>query len=159
MVKFVKTDIAKEKFYAPKKPIKIWDVNVDNIVISKFVKTKTNSKYLIGYLDKDVRPLVLIMPKMIGYVKTFKVEDKNNKLTCFHLMRLRLKILKNIELNALPVYDSRYVKTKIRTNSDRVYTNFRGLNVAEDNIGCDSFTVISINSILAYDKKYLQVHL
>ena len=60
-----------------KKPIKSWDVDVDNIVISKLVKTKTNSKYLIGYLDKDIRPLVLIMPKMSGYVKTFKDEDKN----------------------------------------------------------------------------------
>ena len=27
--------VAKEKFYATKKPIKIWDVNVDNIAISK----------------------------------------------------------------------------------------------------------------------------
>ena len=34
------------------KSIKIWDVNTDNIVISKLVKAKTNSKYLIGYLDK-----------------------------------------------------------------------------------------------------------
>ena len=76
MVKFGKTEIAKEKFYAAKKPIKIWDVNVDNIVISKLVKTKTNSKYLIGYSDKDIRPLILIMPKMNGCVKTFKVEDK-----------------------------------------------------------------------------------
>ena len=48
--------------------MKIWDVNVDNIVISKLVKTKTNSKYLIGYLDKAVRPLVLIIPRMRGYV-------------------------------------------------------------------------------------------
>ena len=35
--------------------MKIWDVNVHNIVISKLVKTKTNSKYLIGYLDKAIR--------------------------------------------------------------------------------------------------------
>ena len=49
-------------------PIKIWDVNVDNIVISKLLKAKTSSKYLIGYLDKDISPLVLIMPKMSGYV-------------------------------------------------------------------------------------------
>ena len=68
-----------------KKPIKIWDVNVDNIDISKLGKTKTNSKYLIGFLDKDIRPLVLIMPKMSGYVKTFKVEDKNNKLMSFRI--------------------------------------------------------------------------
>ena len=67
------------------KPIKIWHVNVDNIVISKLVRTKTKSKYLIGYLDKDIKPLVLIMPKMNVYVKTFKVEDKNNKLMSFHL--------------------------------------------------------------------------
>ena len=33
MVKFGKTEIAKERFYAGKKPRKIWDVNVDNIVI------------------------------------------------------------------------------------------------------------------------------
>ena len=34
------------------KSIKIWDVNVDNIVISKLVKTKTNSrevKLFTGY--------------------------------------------------------------------------------------------------------------
>ena len=59
-----------------KKPINIQNVNVNNIVISKLVKTKSYSKYLIEYFDKDIRPLVLIMPKMSGYVKTFKVEDK-----------------------------------------------------------------------------------
>ena len=65
-----------------KKPIKIWDVNVDNKVISKLVKIKTNSMYLIGYLDKDIEPSVLIMPKMSGF-KAFKVEDKSNNLTSF----------------------------------------------------------------------------
>ena len=39
----------------------------------KSVKTKTNSKYLIGYSDKAIRPLALIMSKMSGYVETFKV--------------------------------------------------------------------------------------
>ena len=35
-----------------------------DIFYSKLIKTKTNSKYLMGYLDKVKRPLVLIMPKM-----------------------------------------------------------------------------------------------
>ena len=35
---------------------------------------------MIGYLDKDIRPLVLLMAKMSGYFNTFKVEYKNNKL-------------------------------------------------------------------------------
>ena len=83
-------EIAKEKFYAAKKPINIWDVNVENIVISKLVKENTNSKYLIRIeFDKAIRPLVLIMPKMSGYVKIFKVKegdkDKNNKLMSFNL--------------------------------------------------------------------------
>ena len=85
MVRFRDKELAKEKFYAAKRPAKILDVNVDNIIISKLVKTKTNSKYLIGYLDKAIRPLVLIMPKISGYVKTFKVEDKINKLMSFRI--------------------------------------------------------------------------
>ena len=48
MVRFGEREIAKEKFYAAKKTTKFWDVHVDNIVISKLVETKTNSKYLIG---------------------------------------------------------------------------------------------------------------
>ena len=54
--------------------MKIWDVNVDTIVISKLVKAKNNSKYFIGYFDKAIRPLVLVMLKMSRYVKTFKVK-------------------------------------------------------------------------------------
>ena len=49
MLTFGETKIAKEKFYLEKRPINIWDVNIDNIVISKLVKRKTNPKYLIGY--------------------------------------------------------------------------------------------------------------
>ena len=49
-----------------KKPIKVWDVNVDNIVISKLIKTKTNSQDLIRYLDKAIKPLVLMITKISG---------------------------------------------------------------------------------------------
>ena len=61
MLRVGETKIAKERFHAAKKPKTIYVVNVENLVISKLVKTKTNSKYCIGYLDKAVRPLVLIM--------------------------------------------------------------------------------------------------
>ena len=90
-----------------RKPLKIWNVNVDNIVFSKLVKTKANSKYLMGYSDKALRLLILIMPTISGYVKTFKGKDgnkdKNNILMSFRpddekllvnikLLGLRLKI-------------------------------------------------------------------
>ena len=68
------------------------------------------------------------MSKMSEYVKTFKVKegdkDKNNKLMSFYIdeekllekcedLWTKIEDLKNIELNALPVYDDRYIKTKI----------------------------------------------
>ena len=142
--------------------------------MSKIVETKTNFKYLIGYLDKAIRPLVLMVPKMSGHVQTFKVKDgdKNeNKLMSFHIddenflekhktIWIKIEVLKNIEWNALPVYDDRYIKANIRTYSNKVYTNFCGLNVPEDDVECESFTVIFIDSLLVYNNKYyLQVYL
>ena len=38
---------------------------------------------MIECLDEVIRPLVLILPKISGYVKTFK--DKNNKMASFCL--------------------------------------------------------------------------
>ena len=69
MLRFGETKIAKETFYATRKPLKTWSVNVDNLVTSKLVKTKTNCMYMTGYLDKAGRPLVLIMSEMNGYVE------------------------------------------------------------------------------------------
>ena len=40
MLRFAETKIAKENIYAAKSPINIWDVNVENIVISKLLKAK-----------------------------------------------------------------------------------------------------------------------
>ena len=126
---------------------------------------------MIIYLDKVIKPLVLIMLKMSGYVKTNNVEDKNSKLVSFCMddeklsekykaIWNKIEDLKDIELNALWVYDDRYIKTKIRGYGIKVYTNFRGLNVPQDDIECECFTVISINSLLVYENKYyLQVYL
>ena len=67
---------------------------------------------------------------MSGNVKTFKVKDgdkdKNNKFMSLSMIDEKIlekykaiwtktEGLKNIELNVLPVYDDRYIKTKIKT--------------------------------------------
>ena len=90
---------------------------------------------------------------MSGHVKTFKVKEGNNKLF-FRIDDEKLiekykAIWTKIEdLKYIPVYDDRYIKTKIRTFNDKVYTNFHGLNMPEDDIECESFTIISIDSLL-----------
>ena len=77
---------------------------------------------------------------MSEYVKTFKVKEGDNKLMSFRMddekllekykaNSTKIEDLKNIKLNALPVYD-RYIKTKIRTFGDsinqlsRLYSHF-----------------------------------
>ena len=75
---------------------------------------------MIGYVDEIIRPLVLILPKMSGYVKTLKVKngykDKNHKLMSFRINGEKLlekhktiwtniNNLKYIKSKALPVYN------------------------------------------------------
>ena len=57
---------------------KIWDVNADNIFISKLVETKNDSKYLIGYLGEVIRPQVLILAKTSGrvWLMSLRIYDK-----------------------------------------------------------------------------------
>ena len=116
--------------------MKIWDVDVDYIVISKLIETKNNSKYLIGYLSDVIWLLVLILPKSSRYVKSFKDKDgdkykkNNNKLMSFHLdddklfekYKTKIEDLQNIELNDLPVYNGRCIKAKITTYGDKVFS-------------------------------------
>ena len=75
------------KTFMAQKASKYFDVNVNDIVISELINPKTNSKYLIEYLDKVIWLLNLVFPKMSRYIKTFKVKDrdkdKNNKLISF----------------------------------------------------------------------------
>ena len=60
------------------------------------------------------------MPKISGYVKKIKVEDKINKLVSFLIdddmllekyksIWTKTENLRNIELNALPVYDDKCI--------------------------------------------------
>ena len=87
---------------------------------------------------------------MTRYVKTFKVENKINKVMSFHIddekllekykaIWTKIKNFKIIELDASPVYGNRYIKTEIRTEDDLEY---------------ESFTVISIDSLIVYSEKY-----
>ena len=38
---------------------------------------------------------------------------------------------------------------------DNVYTNFLCLNVLEDGVECESFVVISVDSLLVYDNEFI----
>ena len=72
----------------------------------------------------------------------------------------KIEDLQNIELNPLLVYDNRSIKTKIRSYGDNIYSTFWSLSVPGDAARCESFMIISIDSLLYYENKhYLQVYL
>ena len=109
---------------------------------------------------------------MSGYVKD-EDEDKNrnNKLMSFRIdddklsetftsTWIKIEDLKNIELNALSVYDVIYIKPKLRIYGGNIYINFRVLNVSYNVVECECFIIIAIDSLLVYGNKYyLQVYL
>ena len=74
-----------------KKTIKTWDVDVDNMVNLWINWNKNDPKYLLRCLDEVISPLVLILPKMCGYVRIAKDKDedkeknKNNILMSFRI--------------------------------------------------------------------------
>ena len=81
--------------------------------------------------------------------------DYEKLLEKYRAIWTKIECLKNIKLK---VYDDRCIKTKIRTFTDKVYANFCDLNMPEDDIEYESFTVISIDYLLVYESKYyLQV--
>ena len=110
---------------------------------------------------------------MSGYVKKFKVKDqdrdKSNKFTSFciddekllekyKLIWIKLEDLKNIEVNNLPVYHDRFIKTKVKTYSDKVYTKVYtkvySKVYTKAAVECKFFTVISTDFLIAYKINY-----
>ena len=78
-LKFDNIRVNKKEFHKSKQPIDLMSVKVDQIVISeKFKHSDKGFKYFIGYQDNEiVKPLYIILPQMIGYIKYFENGGKN----------------------------------------------------------------------------------
>ena len=61
---------------------------------------------------------------------SFRINDEN-LLEKYKAICTKIEDFKNIKLNALTDHDDRYKKTNIRLYQDKVYTNFRSLNMPE----------------------------
>ena len=144
-INFDDKKINKSHFYKNKKLFSLNDIDANKILVSKkrSYGTKNSLQYFIGCNDDDViRPLCIILPQMIGYVKhfdsnkkmSFKVSD-NKLLKKYNKIWEKISNLLNIEFDSHPVYDDgdKYIKTKIKIYGDRVNTNFQGKKVSKEN--------------------------
>ena len=73
-----------------------------------------------------LRHLNLKMEIKIKTIDLFLI-DNERLLEKYKTIWVKIEDLKNIELKALSFYDNRYVKTKIRTHGDKIYTTVRGI--------------------------------
>ena len=88
-VNFGDKKLKKSDFYKNNKVIKIDDIDVNKILVSKEKPygSKIVFKYFIGYNDNDViKPLCIKLPQMTGYVKSFE----NNTTMSFKISNKHL---------------------------------------------------------------------
>ena len=107
-------------------------VNVDQIIVSdKFKHSEEGYMYYTGYQENEiVKPLCIILPQMNRYIKYFKNSGKNMSFLIkdYEVQKKYEQIwevIKNklcIKFNSLPVYDEKYLKTKVREYNDKIKT-------------------------------------
>ena len=111
------------------------------------------------------------LPQMSGYIKPFENWDKNmpffirddnvldNYKEIWDLIKTKLKI----KFHSIPVYDEKYLKTKVREYDGVIKTNLLGNGVPKENMHYTWNTCIAciiIDSVMKMEKKnFPQVYL
>ena len=95
--------------------------------------------------------------KHSGYIKR-SVND-NETLKKYSEIWNKIKSLRKKEFNSEPVYNGKYIKTKIKIYNNRVYTNLQRNKIPEDNEYFACLSVILLDSIFVNSDKeyYLQI--
>ena len=103
---------------------------------------------------------------MIGYIKYF---DDNKKIMSFVVDDAELLIkyteiwnkirdLINKKFDSEPVYNNKYINTKIKLSNNDIKTNFQDENnireVPEENCPNKCLSLISLDSVIETNKKY-----
>ena len=134
-INFRDKKINKKDFYNNKKQFNIKDIDINQILISKPESCNKNNmrKYIIGYNDYTIRSLQLFLPKMTGYLTIFKdgnrkmsfLTDNNEFLEKYTKIWEKISNLINIKFDSDPVYNNKYINTKLSSYNNDIKTNFR----------------------------------
>ena len=161
-LRFNNIKLNKKEFHKSKEPIDLFSVDLDQIVVSeKFKHNDEGFKYFIGYQKGDiVKPLCIILPQMNGCIKYFdngrknmsfmikddKVWDKYNKI--WNVIKDKV----GITFHSEPVYEYKYLRTKVREFDGVIKANFLGNGVPKENMYYTCFACITIDSVMKADK-------
>ena len=168
---FNDVEMTKKDFYGAKKAIPLNLVDINNIVVSNKVKNNNEtSKYFIGYLNDidDVSPLCIILPQMDGYIKYFENGGKNMSFKFeddevyikYNQIWNKTKELLGVKFYGEPIYEDKYIKTKVKTFSSVINTLFSGDEIPKERVQYTYISCITIDSVLRVNKEnYPQVYL
>ena len=160
--------INKKDFYNNKKQFNMEDIDINKILISKPEIYENNMrKYIIRYNDNTISPLQLFLPKMIGYLNIFKdgprkmsfFTDNTEFLERYTALWEKISDLVNKKFDSDPIYNNKYINTKIRSYNNDIKTNFRNIDnknnkLPEKNKPYKCVSLISLDSIIKINKKY-----
>ena len=137
----------------------------------KFKYSDNSSKYFIGYLDDDddddnddddiIKLLSIILPQMSGYIKhfddggknmSFKIENEGVYLEYNEIWNKIEKTL-GIKFHSQPIYDDKYIKTKVNTFNGVINTVFSYNEIPKARNHYICMAAIRIDSIMKIDKK------
>ena len=154
-------------FYNNKKQFNTEDIDINKILISKPETYENNMrKYITGYNNNTIRPLQLFLPKMTGYLNIFKdgarkmsLFTNNEFLERYTAIWEKISDLVNKKFDSDPIYNNKYINTKIRSYNNDIKTNFRNIDnknnkLSEKNKPYKCVSLISLGCIIKINKKY-----
>ena len=161
-INFDNKNIKKRDFYKNKKLLKIEGIDINEIFVSKKESygTKKAIKYFIGYIDNnEIKPICIRLPQIIGYVKYFGVNKVTDKklLNKYNKICEKVEELLNVKFERKPIYgeNDKYIKAKIKSYEDKVNTNFQGKKTPEENSSYKCLSIMTLESIIKVNKKYI----
>ena len=169
-LKFNNIRINKKEFHKCKEPLDLLSIDLDQIVVSnKFKHNGEDFNHFIGYLEgESIKPLCVILPEIIGYIKYFENGSKNMSFLIrndevwdkYDKFWDVIKDKLGIEFNSKPVDEYKYLKTKLREFDGVIKTYFLGKGIPKENMYYTWSACITIDSVLRINKKnHPQVYL
>ena len=171
-INFGDKKINKKDFYNNKRQFNIEDIDINRILISKAETYENNMrKYIIGYNDNTISPLQLFLPKMTGYLNIFKdgarkmsfFTDNNEFLERYAAIWEKISDLVNKKFDSDPIYNNKYINTKIRSYNNDIKTYVRNIDnknntLPDKNKPYKCLSSISLDSIIKINKKILSTN-
>ena len=108
-----------------------------------------------------IRPLCVILPQTSGYIEyfenggknmSFKIEDEDVYLKYNEIWN-KIKSILNVNFHSQPIYDDKYIKTKVKKFNSMINTLFSGDEIPKERIHYVCISAICIDSVLRINKK------